>query len=78
MKNQLRKIRETLRLPECILRSKSDPDVTLYYKFFNKTVIGSKYLCVVVKSIANDYFILTTYFTDTKISGGLIWRKTKK
>ena len=41
---------ETLRVPERVIASVADPDAKLYYRFYEATSVGSKYLCVVVKS----------------------------
>ncbi len=73
LSNQLRKIKETLLEPHQIVRSISDENVQLYYRLFSKTPVGTKYLCVVVKGIKDDYFILTVYFTDTIKRGELLW-----
>jgi hypothetical protein len=37
------------------------------------TRVGDKYLCVVVKLIADDAFVLTAYLTDTVKKGRLLW-----
>ncbi len=73
LNNQLKKIRETLLQPHRIVRSASDEGVQLYYRLFTQTPVGTKYLCVVVKSVKDDYFILTVYFTDTIKRGELLW-----
>ncbi|MDP2300932.1 MAG: hypothetical protein Q8N03_00740 [Ignavibacteria bacterium] len=77
MVGQLNKIKLTLKLPIVIIRSKSDSSVFLYYRFFENTLVGDKFLCVVVKLINNDYFILTSYFTDTVKKGEALWQKNK-
>ena len=35
---------ETLRQPEIVVQSLSDPEVRLYYRFYDDTVVGQKYL----------------------------------
>ncbi len=72
---QILKISKTISDPEFVVKSKTDNDVNLYYKFFDKTPVGQKYFCVVVKAIADDYFILTAYFTDTLKRGDVLWTK---
>jgi hypothetical protein len=42
-------IRNTLLIPDLVRRSRSDLAVSLFYKFYRRTVIGGKWLCVVVK-----------------------------
>lgn len=75
---QLFRVNETLLQPDYIIRSKSDPEATLYYKFYENTTVGKKFLCVVVKASQDDYFILTTYFSDTIKRGDLLWTNQKK
>ncbi len=78
LRNQVAKIRETLLHPDRVVRSNSDPEVELHYRFFHETPVGSKYLCVVVKSLDSDYFVLTVYFTDTTKRGELLWLMGRK
>jgi hypothetical protein len=73
LRRQLAKIKETLSAPQKIVRSRTDVDVRLYYRFYKTTPVGSKFLCVVVKLLANEYFIITAYFTDTVKRGELLW-----
>lgn len=75
MINQENKILETLKNPECVIKSRSDETVELFYRFFEKTPVKSKYLCVVVKLITGDNFIITSYFTDTIKKGTMLWKK---
>jgi hypothetical protein len=57
-------LRQTLAEPEIVRRSKSDFTVALYYCYYTATIVGDKWLCVVVKFLLNDAFVLTAYFTD--------------
>ena len=42
-------VAETLQAPNVIRKSNSDPDtVSLYYRWFDATVVGPKWACVVV------------------------------
>lgn len=66
-------IAETIREPEKVIESLSDPEAQLYYRFYLGTRVGDKYLCVVVKVKGADAFILTAYLTDTVKRGELIW-----
>jgi hypothetical protein len=75
---QVRRIRKTLAQPEHVVRSSTDADVQLYYRYYRSSPVGPKYLCVVVKSLENDYFMLTAYFTDTIKRGKILWTKAKK
>jgi hypothetical protein len=66
-------IEETLRDPEKIVRSISDPAVHLYYRFYFRTVSGGKFLCVVVKMAEAGAFLLTAYLTDRVKQGERVW-----
>lgn len=68
-------ITETLREPEKVIESLSDPEARLYYRFYLGTRVGDKRLCVVVKVKEADAFILTAYLTDTVKKGKLVWPK---
>ena len=75
MVNQYDKIKDTLINPSLIVRSKTDSDVELFYKKYPKTPVTEKYLCLVIKSLIDDSFIITAYFTDTLKKGEIIWEK---
>jgi hypothetical protein len=66
-------IEETLRDPERVVRSFSDPDAHLYYRFYFRTVVGGKFLCVVVKLVEKDAFVLTAYLTNRIKKGERLW-----
>ena len=53
----------TLASPDAVTCSKSDPDVSLYYKLHDDTGYGTKYVCVVVCESIEDRFVLTAYLT---------------
>lgn len=76
MTGQIEKICETLLQPNMVIRSKTDSQAELFYRFFNKTPVTSKYLCVIIKSAFDDLYILTAYFTDTIKRGEIIWEKS--
>ena len=42
-------IERVLRQPQLVRRSRSDLDVRLFYEFCAQTIVGGKWLCVVVK-----------------------------
>ena len=73
MKSLMPRIQETLLEPQRVIKSLSDSDANLYYKFYVGTMVGDKYLCVVVKMIKRDAFILTAYLTDAIKKGEIIW-----
>jgi len=66
-------IEETLRTPAHVVESMSDAQARLYYRYYVGTRVGDKYLCVVVKLIADDAFVLTAYLTDAVKKGRLLW-----
>ncbi len=75
MFGQMDKIENTLSNPDIIVRSKTDPEVELFYKHYPITPVTDKYLCVVVKVLIEDLFIITAYFTDTIKRGEVLWEK---
>lgn len=75
MSGEMNKIQETLQNPDIVVKSKVDINVELFYKNYKNTPIGEKYLCVVVKVIEDDNFIITSYFTDTVKKGESLWKR---
>ena len=75
MSGQVDKIQDTLASPDVIVKSRTDPDVELFYQHYDTTPVTEKYLCVVVKVLASDLFIITAYFTDTIKKGIILWKK---
>lgn len=69
-------IAETLRYPQLVRQSRSDETAELYYRFYTQTTIGDKWLCVVVKYLQGDAFIVTAYFTDKPKRGNTLWQST--
>ena len=62
-------LNRTLQSPEIVRLSKSDAEIALYYRFYTDTTVGDKWLCVVVKFLVEDAFILTAYLTDKPKQG---------
>jgi len=75
MYGQIDKIRDTLSNPDIIVKSKTDPEVELFYRHYVITPVTEKYLCVVVKVLVGDIFIITAYFTDTIKRGEVLWER---
>jgi hypothetical protein len=73
MQNLTAAIEPTIRQPQLARRSRSDSDVRLFYEFLPKTMVGGKWLCVVVKYLANDAFVVTAYLTDKPKPGFDLW-----
>ena len=75
MSGQIDKIKETLLNPDKIVKSRVDPSVELFYRHYDTTPVTEKYLCVVVKVLIEDAFIITAYFTDTIKRGDVLWQR---
>ena len=63
-----------LQTPEVVRQSRSDSKVYLYYRFYEQTIVGAKWLCVVIKDNSDDAFIITAYLTDKLKQGLELWR----
>lgn len=75
MQGQVEKIVETMIDPDRIIRSRTDPQVELFYKHYLSTPVTTKFLCVVLKVLTDDNFIITSFFTNTVKKGDVIWEK---
>jgi hypothetical protein len=64
MKDMETAIENTLKNPEQVRRSRTDQTVLLNYRYYTQTLVGDKWLCVVVKYLNDDAFLLTAYLTD--------------
>jgi hypothetical protein len=71
MKFQLEIVLQT---PEVVRQSRSDSQVYLYYRFYEKTIVGAKWLCVVIKDNSDDAFVITAYLTDKLKQRLELWR----
>ncbi len=47
MFGQIEKTQETLSKPGIIIRSRTDPDVELFHRYYDVTPVTEEYLCVV-------------------------------
>ena len=66
-------IEETLSKPELVIRSRTDEMTNLNYRYYYRTKVGDKWLCVVVKYAVEDSFVLTAYLTDKPKKGVQLW-----
>lgn len=73
MAGLLDQIEHTLQHPELVRRSRSDESVELFYRYYIKTIIGDKWLCIVVKYRKIDAFVITAYLTDRPKAGDDLW-----
>ncbi|MGH8055952.1 MAG: hypothetical protein ACREOH_01755 [Candidatus Entotheonellia bacterium] len=67
---------ETSVAPDRIVRSRTDAIVELFYKWYASTPVTAKFLCVVVKALPDDPFMITAYHTDAVKRGEVLWDKT--
>jgi len=73
MQKMAGEIERILRQPQLVRRSRSDEVVRLFYEFYAQTIVGGKWLCVVVKYAENDAFVVTAYLTDKPKIGEDLW-----
>ena len=73
MKGLGAEIKRVLREPQLVRRSRSDASVKMFYEFYAQTIVGGKWLCVVVKYGENDAFVVTAYLTDKPKTGEDLW-----
>ena len=66
-------IGRTLAHPDRVIQSFSDPAVRLYHRYYETTPVGSKHLCVLVKVLPGDAFVVTAYLTDSVKKGTVLW-----
>jgi hypothetical protein len=76
MAGQISRIAETLADPDRIVRSRTDATVELFYKWYAATPVTAQFLCVVVKALPNDRFMITAYHTDAVNRGEVLWETT--
>ncbi len=69
------RLEETIATPESVVESLSDAAARLYYRFYQRTIVGGKYLCAVVRVSPDDAFVVTAYLTDRIKKGKIIWPK---
>ena len=76
MMGQTSRIAETLADPDRIARSRTDSTVEPYDKWYAATPATAKFLCVVVKALPDDPFMITAYHTDAMKRGEVLWERT--
>jgi hypothetical protein len=52
-----------------------DSSVHLYYRLYERSPVGRKYLMVAVKIVSDDAFVITAFFTDEPKGGKSVWPK---
>ncbi len=73
MKHMGDELEYVLRQPKLCRRSRSDDAARLFYEFHERTMVGGKWLSVVVKYEENDAFVVTAYLTDKPKAGEDLW-----
>ena len=73
MKGMAAEVERVVREPQLVRRSRFDTAVRLFYEFYAQTIVGGKWLCVVVKYRENDAFVVTAYLTDKPKAGEDLW-----
>ncbi|SRR6266852_3275968 len=68
-------IERVLLNPQLVRTSRSDESVRLFYGSYAETLVGSKWLCVVVKYVEADAFVVTAYLTNKPKAGEDLWPK---
>ena len=66
-------IERVLLHPQLVRRSRTDEEVRLFYEFYAETVVGGKWLCIVVKYEETDAFIVTAHLTNKPKGGEDLW-----
>jgi len=75
MKGLAEEVERVLRQPVLVRCSRTDDAVRLFYEFYAETIVGGKWLCVVVKYLKDDAFVVTAYLTDKPKTGENLWPK---
>ena len=73
MSEMMGAVERAISQPQIARRSTSDANVRLFYEFHPKTIVGGKWLCVVVKYTEADAFVVTAYVTDKPKAGEDLW-----
>jgi len=70
MRSKEQDVKQAIEKPDEIRRSKTDPEVYLYYRKSD-----TLYTCAVVKHFNDEGFLITTYVTDVVKIGEVIWTR---
>ncbi|MGA7934975.1 MAG: DUF4258 domain-containing protein [Kovacikia sp.] len=71
MSGQEANVQATLSQPDEIRRSRSDPNVYLFYKLQSE----KRWLCAIARQLNGEGFLITTYPTDAIKEGETVWQK---
>lgn len=73
IKEKLDEVKLCLKKPAFVERSKSDPDVYLYYQ-----KVANHLICVVAKHLNDHGFVVTSYICKKPRKGEIVWPKIKR
>ncbi|MEE8167960.1 MAG: hypothetical protein V3T58_03700 [Candidatus Hydrothermarchaeales archaeon] len=76
IKRYEKEVKETLREPDEIRKSRKDPKVQLYYRRYKN--LENRYVCVLIKQLNGEGFIVTAYLADKIKRGNVIWQRNQK
>jgi len=68
-----KEVKETLKEPVEVRKSKKDPSVYLYYRRYERY-----YVCVLAKHLDGEGFIITAYLSDNVKRGEIVWRRKSR
>lgn len=71
MARQEAEVKLTLTQPDQIRRSRSNPNVYMFYKFQRE----KRWVCAVARRLNGEGFLITTYPTDAIKEGEIVWQK---
>jgi hypothetical protein len=75
MSSMLAEITVTLSDPDYVIRSRSDESALLHFRYYRATIVGDKWLSVVVKYHEQDAFIVTAFLTNKLHKGDVVWQR---
>ena len=73
MKQMGDELEPVLRQPQLCRCSRSDEAVRLFYEFYEHTMVGGKWLCIVIKYVEDDAFVVIAYLSDKPKAGEDLW-----
>lgn len=71
-----KEVKETLKEPDEVRRSRKDANVLLYYRRYKN--LENRYICVLIKQLNGEGFVITAYLADKVKRGNVIWQKSQK
>ncbi len=71
MKGRQADVQQTLRDPDEVRQSQSDPQVLLFYRADG----AKRWVCAITRQLDQEGFLITAYRTGAIKEGTVIWRK---